>query len=234
MSHFSSDERALDPEFTALQDAFALDEVPSASTLEPRTRQLAVLAALLGCQGVDEFEAVLPHALDDGVTPVEAKEVVYQAAAYLGIGRVRPFLAATNRVLQARDVELPLEAQGTVTAEGRRQKGSDAQVELFGKQMADAWKAGDINRFLASNCFGDYYTRKGLDLTERELVTFCYLVAQGGCEPQATAHAMANFRRGTGKEELSGVVVQLVPYLGYPRTLNALNVIKQADEQYQS
>jgi len=75
------------------------------------------LATLLGCQGIDEFEAMLPAALNFGVTPVETKEIVYQAVAYLGIGRVFPFLHATNDVLTARGVELPLPGQATTTAE---------------------------------------------------------------------------------------------------------------------
>ena len=53
--------------------------------------------------------------------------------------------------------------------------------------MRDFWKSGPedsrhINKWLADNCFGDYYTRTGLDLKMRELITFCFLAAQGGCE----------------------------------------------------
>ena len=54
----------------------------------------AALATLLGCQGVDEFRAMLPAAMNFGVTPVEIKEIAYQAVAYLGISRVFPFLKA--------------------------------------------------------------------------------------------------------------------------------------------
>ena len=61
---------------------------------------MAILATLLGCQGTDEFHAMLPAALNFGVTPVEIKEIVYQAVAYLGIGRVFPFLKITNEVLK--------------------------------------------------------------------------------------------------------------------------------------
>ena len=31
-----------------------------------------------------------------------------------------------------------------------------------------------------ANCFGDYYTRTGLDLKQREMITFCFLAAQVG------------------------------------------------------
>lgn len=62
--------------------------------------------------------------------------------------------------------------------------------------MKDAWKSSTINYYLASNCFGDYYTRTGLNLKQREIVTFCILMAQGGCEPQVIAHAKGNMNLG--------------------------------------
>ena len=119
---------------------------------------MAILATLLGCQGVDEFRLTLPCALDAGLSPVMAKEVVYQAVDYLGIGRVRPFLDATNEVLMKRGIKLPLEGQATTTMENRLEKGIQTQVEIFGDGMNEAWKNGHINRWLAENCFGDYYT----------------------------------------------------------------------------
>ena len=70
---------------------------------------MAILAALLGCQGVDEYRAMLPAAMNFGVAPVEIKEIVYQAVDYLGIGRVLPFLRITNEVLTDRGVKLPLD-----------------------------------------------------------------------------------------------------------------------------
>ena len=79
-----------DPDFIERFDNFAFDEVVNQGKLDDRTRMMAILATLLGCQGIDEFKVMLPAALNLGVTPVEAKEIVYQAAAYLGIGREFP------------------------------------------------------------------------------------------------------------------------------------------------
>ena len=80
-----------------------------------RTKMLSTLAYLLGMQGVDEYKVMLPVALDNGVSPVEAKEVLYQAVDYLGLGRVFPFFKATNDVLRARGVEIPLPSQSITT-----------------------------------------------------------------------------------------------------------------------
>ena len=224
--------KAADPEYAAILDQFAGHEVPQeeGAQLPAADRWLAVLGTLLGCQGVDAFRAVLPAALDGGLTPVMVKEVVYQATDYLGIGRVLPFVNAVNEVLAARGVALPLAGQATTTQENRLEKGVAAQVEIFGEQMNEAWKAGIINRWLGANCFGDYYTRTGLDLRQRELITFCFLAAQGGCEPQLTAHAKGNMNLGNDAAYLTRVVLQCVPYIGYPRSLNAIGCIKKAAE----
>lgn len=222
-----------DPEFMERYHNFARHDVVHQGQLDVRTRYMAIMATLIGCQGLDAFKEELPLALDNGVTPVEVKEIVYQAVDYCGMGRVRPFLTVTNDVLTARGVSLPLEGQATTTLENRLEKGSQAQVVIFGNQMKDFYKSGPeerrhINRWLAENCFGDYYTRTGLDYRQREMITFCFLAAQGGCEPQLISHAKGNMRMGNDKQFLIDLVSQCLPYIGYPRSLNALSCIEEA------
>ncbi len=233
---YQSDFQRTDPEFIERFDNFAFDEVVNHDDLDGKTRFMAILAALLGCQGADEFRAMLPAALNFGVTPVEVKEIVYQAVAYLGIGRVYPFLKITNEVLEDAGVSLPLPGQATTTAENRREAGTQAQVDIFGEGMRDFWNSGPeesrhINTWLADNCFGDYYTRTGLDYKQREMITFCFLAAQGGCEPQLTSHAAANMRIGNDREFLIKIISQCLPYIGYPRSLNALRCVHSAAKQ---
>lgn len=229
-----------DPEFVELFENFALDEVINMPDIggkeaDGRTRHMAILAALLGCQGIDIFKEMLPAAMNFGVAPVEIKEITYQAVAYLGIGRVFPFLKAVNEFLESKGISLPLEGQATTTAENRREAGTQAQVDIFGEGMKDFWRSGPeesrhINLWLAGNCFGDYYTRKGLDYAERELIAFCFLAAQGGCEPQLTSHAAANMKIGNDKLFLIKIISQCLPFIGYPRSLNALTCVNKASE----
>lgn len=222
-----------DPEFAERFEHFAFDEVVNEENqqLEPPTRCLAILAVLIGCGGVDAYREMLPQALENGITPIAAKEIVYQAADYLGYGRMLPFLNVTNEVLTERGIELPLDGQATTTLADRLEKGIEAQAAIFGEHMKEAWKTGHINRWLAANCFGDYYTRKGLGLAERELITFCFLMAQGGCEPQLIAHAKGNMNLGNDRDFLIRVVSGCLPYIGYPRSLNAIACIGKAVEE---
>lgn len=97
---YVSDFLRTDPEFIEAFDNFAFDEVVNQDDLDDKTRFISILAVLLGCQGIDEFKGMLKAAYNFGVTPVEMKEIVYQAVAYLGIGRVFPFLKAVNSFIE--------------------------------------------------------------------------------------------------------------------------------------
>jgi len=224
-----------DPEFIERFDNFAFDEVVNHDNLDDQTRMMAILAALLGCQGIDEFKIMVPAALNLGVSSIEVKEILYLATAYLGIGRVFPYLKAVNEILVDRDFELPLDPQANTDADDRLKKGEQAQVDIFGEAMRGFHKSGaaetvHINKWLTDNCFGDYYTRSGLDHKQREMITFCFLAAQGGCEPQLTAHAKANINIWNDKLFLINIVSQCLPFIGYPRSLNAISCIENAAE----
>ena len=214
--------RAAAPEFVKITDDFAFGEAPEAAALDGRTRCLASLAALIGCGGIDEYEALLPSAADE-LKKEEIFETVYQSAAYLGIGRVRPFVAATAKTLGNDEP-----GRSVTTKKDRTEKGEQAQVDIFGEGMRGFASKGTMNRFLSANCFGDYYTRKGLPYSDRELITFCFLAAQGGCEPQLKSHAAANIRVGNGADKLTAVVLAVLPFIGYPRSLNALSCVAAA------
>lgn len=210
---------------------YFLEEVKNdeGNKLDEPTRYLAILSVLMGNQGICAYEEVLEKAIDV-LSPVQVKEMVYQATDYLGYGRMLEFLKVTNEVFNKKGIELPLQSQTTTTIENRLEKGIQAQVDIFGEHMNEAWKKATVNKWLAANCFGDYYTRTGLDLKQREMITFCFLYGQGGCEPQVMAHIQGNLNLGNDKAFLTNVVLQCVPYMGYPRSLNALACINKVED----
>lgn len=203
--------------------------------LTEKERMLCILSALIGCQGMGEFQDMLHAALRVGVDPVAIKEMIYQATAYLGTGRIYDFLLVTNQIMEQHGIRLPLAPQATTDEQTRLEAGLARQVKLFEESMAKRQTDGpvlrrNINRWLADNCFGDYYTRNGLNDQEREMITFCFILAQGGCENQLHGHAAGNFGVGNDKEKLYGIVEQCMPYIGYPRSLNAMAVIDEVAE----
>ena len=51
-----------------------------------------------------------------------------------------------------------------------------------------------------------------------------------GCEPLVKLHVAANLRVGNDRARLIDVLTQLLPYIGYPRMLNALRALNEALE----
>jgi 4-carboxymuconolactone decarboxylase len=84
---YTSTLASTDPEFIELFDNFAFDEVLSYGNLDDRTRMMMILATLIASQSLSEYKVMLGGSLNLGVTPVEAKEILYQAVPYCGIAQ---------------------------------------------------------------------------------------------------------------------------------------------------
>lgn len=224
--------KVTDPELIEVFDNFAFDEVLSYGNLDTQTRLKVILASLIAMQTLSEYKVMLGGALNVGVTPIEVKEIVYQSVLYVGIAKAFDFIHATNEILESRGVKLPLKGQSTTSPETRFEKGLALQKEMFGEIIDKMYKESPenqihIQKYLSDNCFGDYYTRTGLDIKTRELLTFSMILSLGGCEPQLKAHIQGNVNVGNDKETLLSVVTQLLPYVGYPRTLNAIRCLNE-------
>ena len=223
-----------DPELIECFDNFAFDEVLQQTNLDAKTRLMVQLASMIACQAHREYRVMLGAALNVGVSAVEAKEIVYQAVPYVGMAKVFDVLHITNEVLAERGIELPLEGQSTSTPQTRMQRGLDVQRQIITAERVEQLYATaqpdelQIQHLLSANCFGDHVSRGGIDIRTRELLTFSMLISLGGCEPQAASHAAANVRVGNDRAVLIDVITQLLPYIGYPRMLNALRLINEA------
>ena len=222
-----------DPELIETFDNFAFDEVLRHGNLDIRIRLMVQLASLIACQALREYRVMLGAALTVGVTPIEAREIVYQAVPYVGMAKVFDFIHATNEVLTERGVTLPLPGQSTTTPDNRAAKGLAVQTQIIGSDVVARLYASapedqqHIQRYLSANCFGDHYTRSGVNVRTRELLTFSMLVSLGGCDAQVKGHVAANRNVGNDCACLIEVLTQLLPFIGYPRTLNALRAVDE-------
>lgn len=223
-----------DADLESIFNNFVYGEVYNHGTLDPKLRELVTLVSLTASQGTDMIKPHVETALNIGVSPIEIKEALYQCSPYVGYPRVFAALEKANEVFKEKNISLPIESQSTVTESTRFDKGLETQVSIFGDAIFAAHSNAapnqkHIQNFLSANCFGDFYTREGLDLQTRELLTFIMIVSLGGAEPQAIAHANANIKMGNSKDMLIEAVTQCLPYIGYPRTLNAITIINNIE-----
>ena len=225
-----------DPEFHEIFKNFAYGEVFEYSVLDEKESVLVTLASLIACQSPKAFKKILLSAVNKYVTPEEVKELLYQSVPYVGFGRAHNFFGVVIKVFEKKGIGMPLENRLNTSAENRHQKGRELQDRYFGAEMIQMMNDNapedqkHFNRFLEGFCFGDFYTRDGLDDQQRELITFVFIATLGGCENQLRGHIQGNLAVGNDKEKLISSITVILPYIGFPRSLNALAIINEICE----
>ncbi|WP_235599086.1 carboxymuconolactone decarboxylase family protein [Campylobacter fetus] len=221
-----------DPEFITNHLNFAFGDLFLHSKLDDKTRIMLWLGCLIASGGLREYKRVVNAALKNGVAPNNIKEILYQSVPYVGFAKVDEFIYVCNEVFRDNGVELPLKNASTTTASDREEKGLAVQRAFFGDTIGRSNAAAPndekhIRKFLSANCFGDYYTRDGLEPKFRELLTFVFVLSIGGADAQVKAHVVGNLNLGNTRAVLIDTVTSLIPYIGYPRSLNALSAIDE-------
>jgi len=113
----------------------------------------------------------------------------------------------------------------------RYRRGRRKLAAIHGKRGLDAIDgmadiAPDLCRMVYEFPFGDIYTRPGLDLKSRQLVTVSALAAMGNAGPQLKAHIFGSLRVGLTREQLVEALMQVAVYAGFPAALNALKIAR--------
>lgn len=201
------------------------------STLTVEEKFISLLAVCAAQALENQAREIASDALGAGVKPLVIREAVYQTAPYVGIGRVEQTMRGVNAAFKEHHIELPLPSQTTVSDSNRLEKGIEVQTAIFGDTITQMHKNTSDNMKplmiddLSGYCFGDFYTRSGLNIKERELAVFSCIAALGACEPQLKAHGAANLKEGYTKQNLFDALQIALPLNGFPRTLNALAVV---------
>ena len=84
----------------------------------------------------------------------------------------------------------------------------------------------DLARFVVEFGYGDCYARPGLDVRTRQLLTIVTLASMGGCERQLRIHIRAALKSGVGRDEVVEAIIHALPFIGFPRMINAVEVIR--------
>ncbi|HEY1976989.1 MAG TPA: carboxymuconolactone decarboxylase family protein [Candidatus Baltobacteraceae bacterium] len=121
-------------------------------------------------------------------------------------------------------------------SESARERGERLLRKVDGDRVADNLLreyesvAPDFTRYLVEFAFGEIYAREG-DLRHKELIAIASLATMGGCDRQLETHVHGAFNVGLTESEIVEAVMTLIPYVGFPRALNAMAVVKRVIEK---
>jgi 4-carboxymuconolactone decarboxylase len=221
-----------DPELMRILRGFIFGDVFGTGVLDDQTRELITVTVLSCLQTLPQLTSHTDAALNVGVEPVAIREAVYQLAPFIGFPRTLNAVATINEVFRSRGIPLPLPEQGTVTDPERYTKGLAVQAPLYGDEikdnladLPDPFNAA-LPRFLTEFCFGDFYTRGGLTLAQRELLVLCALAAIGDTAAQLGPHGRACIHTGSSRTIVVAALVHCFPYIGFPRAVAAIRAVR--------
>ncbi|BAW31380.1 MAG TPA: carboxymuconolactone decarboxylase family protein [Methanothermobacter sp.] len=100
----------------------------------------------------------------------------------------------------------------------------DSYEELKG-ELEDI--APDFARIVAEFPYGEIYSRGGLDLKTRELITIAALTTLGSATSQLKSHIRGAVNAGCTREEIIETIIQMSVYAGFPAAINALIAAKE-------
>ena len=221
-----------DPEMMEILQKYIFGEVFTIGNLDIKTREMLTVTSLAVQQTLPQLKAHINAALNTGVTPIELREAIYQLAPFIGFPKTLNALSVLNEVFKERGIKTPLESTKTVNEEDRYQKGFQIQNSLYGDEIKVSMDGiagnmgADVARFLTEVCFGDFYTREGLDIKTRELLIISVLVTTGNTDT-LKSHIRGNLKAGNSKKTIAAAIIQCLPYTGFPNTLSALRILKE-------
>ncbi len=115
----------------------------------------------------------------------------------------------------------------------RARRGNEMRKRLFGASSAPSKTFKRLSEVTVEHLFGDIWTRPGLALRDRSLITCAVLTALGR-EPQLRVHMKGALNVGISREEILEMMVHLAHYSGWPTavigTRVAEEVFKEIDE----
>ncbi len=221
-----------DPEFMEILQRNIFGEVFYTGNLSTKDRELITVVVLSTLQTLPQLKAHVNAALNVGNSPLEIREAIYQCAPYIGFPRTLNAIGVFNEVAKERGIKLPLDNASTTTDENRYEKGWEIQNQLYGDEVKKAMAslpdiyANVVPDTLTTFCFGDFYTRNGLSIKQRELLSLVILTALGA-EKQLSAHVVGALKAGNDKETLLAAMVQAIPYIGLANAMTTINLIKE-------
>ncbi|TDY37495.1 4-carboxymuconolactone decarboxylase [Alicyclobacillus sacchari] len=100
---------------------------------------------------------------------------------------------------------------------------------LWGERTIASFQdiAPDLGKYIIEFAYGDIYSRPGLDLKQRQLLTITCLTTQGDCEPELSVHINTGLNVGLTQTEIIEAILHCIPYVGFPRVMNAMTIAKK-------
>ncbi len=115
----------------------------------------------------------------------------------------------------------------------RYERGAARMKELFGAEPRPGTMHEDFLQITVENLFGDIWTRPGLELQERSMITVAALTVLAR-ERELKVHIRGALNAGISREKINEMMIHLAHYGGWPVGVNGLRIAKEVFDELDS
>jgi len=228
---------AADPELAQYLVADGYGKVLSRGELSLENRELCIIAALACRAHLPQLKWHVAAALNIGVSPETIREVLVQCQPFAGWPTCLNALSVMSAVFAEHGRTLTQVPAPRLEPSELRERGLVNGGKVYPDYAAvEAVVAGydsELANYLTENAYGQIYARGEISVQQRELVAIAMLAAQQQLT-QLAWHVRGALRVGCSKAETKEVIVTMLLYLGWPSTLNALEIWQQVTRESES
>jgi 4-carboxymuconolactone decarboxylase len=106
------------------------------------------------------------------------------------------------------------------------QKGAAKMKELFGTEPQPGLMQEDFLNITVEHLFGEIWTRPGLELRERSMITVTTLTVLAR-DRELKTHLRGALNAGISREKITEMMIHLAHYAGWPIAVNGLRVARE-------
>jgi len=214
---------------------YAFGEIYARETLDNRTKEQAVVAALTAMgTAAPQLKVHIHAALHVGCTPEEIREIIIQMCGYAGFPATLNAMGTLVEVLQETRQALP-KTSVHAGSEGRYERGKELLSRIAPDQervLRETFDPinPDITRYVIEFGYGDIYARGILPIRNRQAATIAALAAKGTAPSQLRFHIGGGLRAGLSEAEIVEIMLLVSVYAGFPAALNGILATREVAE----
>jgi len=224
------------PGYEALREKFQEGEIWNRKHLMAEEKLIAILSCLVMEQRLFSFSEKVNVALDQGVAPRALSEVVLQAGLYGGMPLVETMSEILGQIFQERNLQPDPELLPEQDSESLMESALEYRQALHGERSqtnhADPSNQQTLELYSLTTSFGYglVWRRPGLSVRKRFIVAMACFAAMGCVENFFKKFALSAIEHNFNAQDIREVLIQISPYIGFPRALQALALVKPDTE----
>lgn len=220
------------PGYPSLNDELVFGAIWSRPGLPRDERMMAVLCAIGALERHSLIKPYVAAALKLDIPPLAIQELFIQASLYAGFAVGESACGLAQEVFDAHGIAVEHTRAPEISADQLTDLAAAKMLELHGDRATKGYAkpgnptTGPLYELAMDYGYGVLWHREGLSRRQRFICTIASFTSLG-LDTQVAKFSQSAENNDLTRNEVVEIVMQVAPYCGFPKSLNALALIDQ-------